>query len=320
MLHEEKTNLLARYRLGLRKALVRVNFLATSDMQVLQAFTIYLLSMRMLYDARTMWILAGVASRIGQSMGLHRDGTTLGLPPFDTEMRRRLWWQIAILEGRSAELSGSKRGFEFRGGDIQLPANVDDAELWPQMTEAPVTATGKATEMISCCIRYEIVGVFRGSTVLSRDGLDDWGVYNPDVLTAEKDRFIDELEKRVEEKYVRYCDPVVPTHFHTLIVARAAIYIMRMMVHHPRHRSHKERVQSKEELDTVFMLALKTIECDNICHSSPPFQRFLWHTHAYFAWHALIYLLGELRTRTEGSEIDTAWQQIEKCTSIIPHS
>jgi hypothetical protein len=91
VLHEEKSDLLARYRLGLRKALVRANFLATSELAVVQAFIIYLLSMRMLYDASTMWVLAGVASRLAQSLGLHRDGSTLGLSPFDTEMRRRLW-------------------------------------------------------------------------------------------------------------------------------------------------------------------------------------------------------------------------------------
>lgn len=311
MLHEEKTNLLARYRLGLRKALVRANFLATSELAVLQAFTIYLLSMRMLYDASTMWILAGVANRLGQSLGLHRDGTTLGLPPFDTEMRRRLWWQIVILDSRSAELSGSKRTFEIRGWDTKVPTNVDDADLYPQMTEAPVSAVGRATEMISCSLRYEMGEFLRRSQALSQNGFDgDWQLSNPGVTTQQKDEVIDELENRFEEKYVRYCDPSIPIHFHTLIVARASLYSMRLMAHHPRHRMDKEREQSKEELDKVFTLALKIVECDNICHSSRVFQGFLWHTHVYFQWQALIYLLGALRTRTEGVEVEPAWQQI----------
>lgn len=311
MLHEEKSDLLARYRLGLRKALVRANFLASSELAVLQAFIIYLLSMRMLYDASTMWVLAGVASRLAQSLGLHRDGSTLGLLPFDTEMRRRLWWQIIILDSRSAELSGSTRTFEVRGWNTKVPVNVNDSDLYPRMTDEPVAVVGKATEMISCCLRYELGECLRRSQSLSINGFDgDWQLSNPNVSIAQKDALIDELEKTFEEKYVRYCDASIPIHFHTLIVARAATSSMRLMAHHPRHRSDKERTQTTEELDAVFSLALKIIECDNLCHSTPVFRRFLWHTHVYFQWQGFIFLVGALRTRTEGPEVDAAWQQI----------
>ena len=313
ILYEDKTSILAKYRLGLRKALVRANFLASSELMVLQAFTIYLLSMRMLYEAKTMWILAGVANRLGQALGLHRDGTILGLSPFDTEMRRRLWWQIVILDSRSAELSGSARALDVRGWNTKVPSNVNDADLYPQMTYAPDLVTGKATEMISCCLRYELGEFLHRSQALSTSGFDgDWQLSNPNISTQDKDRAIDELEKRFEEKYVRYCDATIPVHFHTLIVARATIFSMRLMAHHPRHRSDKDREQSRQELDMVFTLAVKIVECDNMCHSSRVFRRFLWHTHVYFQWQAFIYLLGALRTRTEGPEVDTAWQQIKE--------
>ena len=313
ILREEKSDLLARYRLGLRKALVRANFLATSEIAVLQAYTIYLLSMRMQYDASTMWVLAGVATRLAQGLGLHRDGSTLGLSPFETEMRRRLWWQIIILDSRSAELSGSTGAFESRGWSTKVPANVNDSDLYPQMTQEPVSAVGKATEMISCCLRYELGECLRRSQNLSRSGFDgNWQLTNPDLNIKRKDELIQELEKVFEEKYVRYCDASIPIHYHTLIVARAAISSMRLMAHHPRHRSDKERKQPTEELDAVFYLALKIIECDNICHSTPVFRGFLWHTHVYFQWQGFIYLLGALRTRTEGPEVDAAWQQVEQ--------
>jgi hypothetical protein len=188
---------------------------------------------------------------------------------------------------------------------------VNDSDLYPQMTDEPVAVVGKATEMISCCLRYELGECLRRSQALSQNGFDgDWQLANPNVTIGQKDALIDELEKRFEEKYVRYCDASVPLHFHTLIVARAAGSSMRLMAHHPRHRSDKEREQSSEELDAVFSLALKIIECDNICHSNPVFRRFLWHTHVYFQWQGFIYLLGALRTRTEGPEVDVAWQQI----------
>jgi len=44
-------------------------------------------------------------------------------------MRRRLWWQIIILDCRSAELSGSK-STSLLELDIQVPANVNDVDLF----------------------------------------------------------------------------------------------------------------------------------------------------------------------------------------------
>ena len=315
MLHEEKTTLLARYRLGLRKALVRANFLATSELQVLQAFIIYLLSMRLLYDARTMWILAGVASRLAQSLGLHRDGSTLGLSPFDTEMRRRLWWQVVTLDSISAEVSGLSRSPYSAGWDTKVTAHVDDADLWPQMTQEPVPVTGRATEMISCSLRCELGDfVSKSQPLAAHANSGDWQSLwtSPNVPTADKDKMIEEIENRFEDKYVRYCDPTIAVQFHTIIVARSVICGMRLMAHHPRHRTDKEREQSKEELGMVFTLALQMLENDNVCHSSRVFRPFLWHTHNYFPWQGFIYLAGALRSRTEGPEVIRAWQQIEE--------
>jgi hypothetical protein len=66
-------------------------------------------------------------------MGVHRDGRALGVPPFETELRRRLWWQITILDFRSAELTGSGRFGDISLSDTEVPTNVNDADIWPGM-------------------------------------------------------------------------------------------------------------------------------------------------------------------------------------------
>ena len=86
-LGESRKTLLVSYRHATRKGLARAKFMGSSDIQVLQAFMLYLLTMRQEYDSRTLWTFAGVASRIEQGMGIHRDGTTLGVSPFETGMR-----------------------------------------------------------------------------------------------------------------------------------------------------------------------------------------------------------------------------------------
>lgn len=103
---ESRTSLLSKYRFGLEQGLARANFLYCDETIVLQALVVFLILLRRNDDARKIWTLTGLAVRIAQSLGMHRDGTHFDLPPFEVEMRRRLWWQVCILDTRSSEDHG----------------------------------------------------------------------------------------------------------------------------------------------------------------------------------------------------------------------
>lgn len=96
--------------------------------------------MRQKYSPHSLWILTGVAIRIGQRMGLHSDGKSLGLPIFEAEMRRRVWWQIVLLDNRNAQLSGLKNSVVANFFDTNIPANINDSDLNPNMSEQPFRA------------------------------------------------------------------------------------------------------------------------------------------------------------------------------------
>lgn len=309
---EPRKTLLARYRHATRKALARARFLGTSDMQVLQAFVLYLLTMREDCDSRTTWTLSGVASRIGQGMGLHRDGTTLGVSPFETEMRRRLWWQISILDFRSAELTGSGRFGDINLSNSQPPSNVDDAEIYPEMKEPPVSHT-KATEMIACLLRCEF-GYFWKEKIMqkSKITMENLRLASPwETTLEERDANIHELEQRIEEKYLRYCDPSIPIQFLCILIGRAAINSMRLMAHHPRKYANPEEIPLSER-EFLWNVSLKLLKSDCMAHASKELQRFMWHSNVFFQWQALVYILNELRTHTLGDEIDQTWEVMEE--------
>jgi hypothetical protein len=103
---EERSALLNKYRFGLEQALARANFLFCDETIILQALVIFLILLRRNDDARKIWTLTGLAVRIAQTLGIHRDGSHFNLPPFEIEMRRRLWWQVLILDARSSEDHG----------------------------------------------------------------------------------------------------------------------------------------------------------------------------------------------------------------------
>ena len=97
LLKLDKETALKRYRYAAEQALSRANFLATQELIVVQAFTLFLTCIRRMSDNKAVWTLTGLVLRMGHSLGVHRDGVQFGLNPFDVEMGRRLWWQICTL-------------------------------------------------------------------------------------------------------------------------------------------------------------------------------------------------------------------------------
>lgn len=310
-LGEARKTLQTRYRYAARKALARARFVSTSELVVLQAFTLHLLTMRGFRDSRTTWIFAGVAARIAQAIGIHVDGTDLGLSPFATEMRRRLWWQIAIIESRSAELTGSRRSSNVDLSNVQLPTNVDDGDIWPEMPAA-LTGQVKPTESIACLIRYELVAFWDARNSGGSSIMADHVPLSLPLASAlqESDTLIDELEQLLEEKYLRYCDPSTPIQLLASIIGRAAINVYRLKAHHPRRYPRNTTVPDTER-ELLWSLCIKLLENDNLAHSSRQLRKFMWHSNVYFQWQAIIYLLGELRNHTLGPKVEHAWQQIE---------
>lgn len=113
MFGESQATLFSRYKSAAECALASSRLLGTLDFTLLQAFVVYIvrqshifirplltipltflhIALSNTHDPRTLWNLAGMAMRIAQGQGLHRDGTVFSLSPFETEMRRRLWYE-----------------------------------------------------------------------------------------------------------------------------------------------------------------------------------------------------------------------------------
>ncbi|OQV07052.1 Fungal Zn2-Cys6 binuclear cluster domain-containing protein [Cladophialophora immunda] len=310
---ESRTILQSRYRLGIRRALTKARFMATSDIVVLQALVIYLLTTRQVLDARTLWTLSGVASRIAQGMGVHRDGTVLGLPPFETEMRRRLWWQINLLDFRAAELSGFGGLTEVNWWNTKTPSNVNDVDIWPGMKEQPVDQT-RPTEMVVCLLHYAVGAFWRRKLLQAGTPEEDLNrAMHRWVATktlAEKDAFVDEFQANLEEKVLRYCDPSMPLEMMALIIGRTMCKSIRFMAHHPRRYANEKDIPDSER-QFLWTTSMALMEADNLAHSHRSLQRFSWHIDAGFQWHSFIFALGELIARPTGESKDEAWIQIE---------
>ncbi|PYI19425.1 hypothetical protein BO99DRAFT_432550 [Aspergillus violaceofuscus CBS 115571] len=312
---DSKVALLSRFRRGARLALANAGILRTSDVVVLQAFLLYLLSMRAFSDPQSIWSLCGVAIRVAQRIGLHRDGSHHGLSVFETEMRRRLWLQLNILDATTAQLTGIAAQTSLMAADVQRPANVNDCDLDPRMTERPREHRG-ATEMIFCLARCEFGEWLNrwsgkpGPLLAGQSFLSDSA-----TSLAEKDRAIDELGQIYETKYLKYCDTSIPLHQMTTIVIHAITSLLRFSAHHPRQHAERGSHNSQSDRDRIFANCVRMAENCDLVQTSHITQRYNWHVENHIPWTPLIHMLYELRNRVDREVSDRAWFLIDRICS-----
>ncbi|RFU80492.1 fungal specific transcription factor domain-containing [Trichoderma arundinaceum] len=168
---EPRKDLLSRYIHATKAALSRARFMKTTSLAVLQALVIYLIAVRDIDEPRAIWSLTGVAVRIAQGMGLERDGEYLGLPPFETEMRR-VWWQLKIHDFRTAELCGIGKfqGLHTGGECTKWPTNINDDQLYPGMTSL-AAEPHNLTDNVFISLKYELLNYAAGQVaVLNQKG------------------------------------------------------------------------------------------------------------------------------------------------------
>lgn len=266
--------------------------------------------MRGYSDPHTIWILSGVALRISQRIGIHRDGSAFGLSAFETEMRRRIWFQLIIIDSTSAQFCGVATSPFVATGDTQPPTNANDSDLDPRMTEPPSEKTG-ATEMIFCLTRSEFGKWLRRWGKEYGDSSSPWAfLTSPSMSLRRRDEAINEFESLVEEKFLRFCDSSIPLHLATNVMARSAIYYARLTAHHPRQYQDSISQLPQDEKNTIYETCLKMAEYAHFAQTNPNIQRFVWHIVNHMPWDAMILMLSEMRNRTNPEEKSMVWQII----------
>ncbi|KAK1008609.1 hypothetical protein LTR91_002529 [Friedmanniomyces endolithicus] len=306
LLGQSKTTALRGYHFATKQALVNASFLKNTELPILQALVLLLISCRQSYDPHFFWILTGITVRIAQRMGLHRDGEALGLPPFDVQMKRRVFYQVVALDSMASRMTGTGIGIRPDSWDTKPPWNVSDAQIWPGMTAVPEEPKA-ATEMIyvlsRACVGKFFLKAGRGAPAQQQlQGRE------------EADAGIREAEDEVENEFIRYCDVMDPLHFLTMVAARSAITNMRMRTTLPKY---KWKTATDPERRDFFFLAQKILDTDISACQHSSLKKFQWHVSVFFvwgSWDSMIFTLTSLRKPEIFSEAETdaAWSRVEQ--------
>lgn len=312
---EPRSVLLSRYASATKAALSRANFMATINLVVLQALLLHLFSVRDNYDPRTVHSLTGVAVRIAQCMGLDRDGSLLNISPFETEIRRRVWWSLKTHDFRTAELCGLAK---FRDIDVgpestKWPTNVNDGELYPGMPAAP-TESASMTDFVFCALRYELTKLAAGRIARFREQGKSHSQWDLRASGPDKDEIeaaCKETEEQLETRYLRYCDPSQPLHLLVMILARSAMNNILFLTHHPRKWASIEHTPPEEQ-ELVWNVSVKHLEQHDMIQTNPQLAKFAWHSAYFLQWHSLIHVLDTLRADPFARDTEKAWRLVDR--------
>ncbi|RYO87287.1 hypothetical protein DL764_008875 [Monosporascus ibericus] len=165
-LGRERGELVRAFQAGLEHSLARADYLNSDSLETLQALTIYVACLRCHSGSRSSWALLSLPIRLAQALGLHReaggagDGATAPrFSAYETELRRRLWWQLIVLDIRGVEDRGSDPIVARDSYNTRLPLNLDDDDFCPD-TPGPLAGREGPTDMTFSLCTAQSSGIF----------------------------------------------------------------------------------------------------------------------------------------------------------------
>lgn len=220
-----------------------------------------------------------------------------------------------MLEGYAEKLAGTGNISVLLVGDVRVPSNVNDHDLYPAMKEAPKDHEG-ATEMMFFLVRCHAAEFLRRSSDAKNSYDGPWHkITTSAVSVAAKNKAIDQLEHLYQHKFLQYCDPAISWHYLCIRLANSVISMMRFMAH---SAGYDGTTMAQSEKDMLFSLVLEVTATQNLVYTREKVQGFAWHTNLQFQWKAFVFLVAQLRHRTSGPEVEKAWKEVEHTFDFHP--
>ncbi|OKL63914.1 hypothetical protein UA08_00618 [Talaromyces atroroseus] len=308
MFGSSKEELLARYQFGCQQALYNCGFLRSSDRECLTALYFYLLSVVPNTVPQSLYSMLGVAIRTAQRMGIQNESALAKHPVIEAEMRRRLWWSLVLFDYRLSEITTSHITTLDPTWDCKVPLNVNDSDLRPDMKEPPAIQ-GVSTEALFAVLRSELGEYIRHTLAhlnFTNPALKSLASISQNGSASEGGE-MDQLERIIENRYLKFCDPENPLHYMTIWTMRAYIAKSRLFEHHVKYYNSSVS-QTDAQRDSATSLALRMLESDTKIMTSPITKGFRWINRLYFPFPAYLQIAQDLRMRPASKQVSLAWE------------
>lgn len=304
-LGEDHNTVIRRYRFASEQALAKADFLRTQSLTVLQAAVLYLHAVWKFTDTQFVCTMTAAIYRVAQGLGLHRDGSRLGLSPFETEMRRRIWWHIYLLDANSSEHLATIPLIHDETYDTKFPLNINDDNISPNSNDPVVEQTG-FTETTFLLIQCEMTASSRQSIqkLKSKTG----GCCE----SVEKySQVLNELNSLIETRYLKFYDIQIPIQWAAATMARLSLARSWLVVHLCLLRSGSIGTELwHQRREVLFITAIEVVEFAHILETNEHTEHWSWIFEKSQQWQAFAFILSELCVRPVSPVSDRAWTAV----------
>ncbi|KAH7123271.1 hypothetical protein B0J13DRAFT_152178 [Dactylonectria estremocensis] len=289
LLEGDKYVVLGRFKTGIEQAFAHSEFLEAPTVGLLQALAIYLAAVRVHNSGRGIWILNGLAIRAAESIGLHRDGKKLNLSPFESELRRRLWWHLVARDGRAAEDHGLSNTYSLAlMTGVDIPLNLEDVDLYPDMKELPPPRAGwtrMTLTLVNLKVARACVHLLESSPPVGTPRES----FRAEVISEAKAAMASVLGR---------CNYVIPQQRMTVTVSH---FVLRKLDLVSRQRESMSTSDTSELATEENLLeALSILEEAEHMWDDDLLRPFRWSMRAYPQFHMMLYILWYLCVRPQG--------------------
>lgn len=304
----DKRVLLAQYRFGFEQALAKANLLTDPDVTLCQAFVLFLILVRRQDKSRYTWSLTSLAVRMCQAIGLHRDGTHFpNLSPFEVEMRRRLFWCLAILDVRSAEDQGTEPILITGSFDTKYPTNLNDTDFGPDTVELPKPRDGQ-TDITFSLMRFEICNTVRQFVAASKTADSS---PTTDLLSATleaREAHLLDVYRQLEHRYLKdNAGQHDPMYWMMVAITRVIVAKMVMVIYQPLLFASPMDQLSCRTRNRLFIAAVEILEYTSLINADPRYKHWCWLFRTYTPYHVIVYVLLEVSGRPWSASVERAW-------------
>ncbi|TVY45871.1 Bikaverin cluster transcription factor [Lachnellula occidentalis] len=297
-----KTDLNLKYRLGLELALAKADFLNVPDLVLVQAFAIFLSLGRRHDSPRFVWMMTGLVIRMGQALGLQRDGAHFKyLTPYEIEMRRRAWAVLCWLDIRAAEDQASDYTIAPGSYDTKLPLNINDADIEPETSQMPIGREGltdMSIPIVSCEINIIVRQMMPQSAKEGAPGIE------------EQSRLLNQIWQKVDQGYLQYSEAGNIVYWVQLNVIRLVTAKLTLFIYLPVLFSLPSEHLSDQIRNKLLIAAIEVAEYNHALNAEHEARHWRWIYQTYAHWHAVVYLLIEVSKRPWSPLIERAWMAL----------
>ncbi|RDW61401.1 hypothetical protein BP5796_11293 [Coleophoma crateriformis] len=327
---EDRNVLLSKYQHATEVGLLKADFSNTVEIVTLQALVIYIMALRAHNKSRPSWSLIGLAIRIAHGQRLHRENDGRPLSTFENEIRRRLWWQIIVLDVRAAEDRGSDPMILETSYNTRMPCNANDAD-YEFSSSKPKYATPDPSLIVKLCSGDQTRLCYASDKPLKdKFGITEMTFNLLSMETAvvyrkinfippgsqtmltpnQKEMLVKECVDKIENKYLAGCDPTDKNVWITYMYGRSLVLKLWLAVQFPLHSvdSGRASLMSTSGLQN----AISYLTLMEVLDKHSEGSGVQWYFKSQVPFHAAAVSLAMIIRQPQGPLADQAWAVIER--------